>query len=288
MADRGFVDWNPNKRTLTRIEMVKAVLEEDKHYLPLTLRTLYYRCVGRHGYGKTDAHYQNLGYVVCKMRRSRMIDWESIRDDGIRRDEPYDFSNKTEFAAYLRELASDFRLQRQQGQGQYLVVWCESAGMVPQVAKVAHEYGVPVISSSGYDSLTAKLEAAEMPLRAGRNVTVLHIGDYDEDGLTIFRALQEDVQAFAESFNCRIGFERIAVTPLQITQYQLPAAPAKARRRSQSSNGIVVQAEALPFSTLLAIVRSEIETRMNMAIYREVLDREALDRARIISMVEGL
>src|SRR4029077_2207751 len=54
-------------------------------------------------------------------------------------------------------------------------------------------------------------------------VEVLHIGDYDESGESIFVVLAEDVPAWGEA--AAIGFCRLAVIPAQIAELGLPTAP---------------------------------------------------------------
>src|SRR5947208_1273737 len=79
----------------------------------------------------------------------------------------------------LRRRAERFHLDRQLDQETKLVLACEANGMVPQLERVADEYGVRVISSGGFDSTTAKYHLAEAIAEEGRPVEVLHIGDYD-------------------------------------------------------------------------------------------------------------
>ncbi|MEE8408304.1 MAG: tyrosine-type recombinase/integrase [Myxococcota bacterium] len=80
-------------------------------------------------------------------------------------------------------------------------VWVEAAGMVPQATRVAHELGVPVYSSGGFDSLTTKREAAQRILERHRPTVVLHIGDYDPSGLSIFDSAAEDITAMVRDLD---------------------------------------------------------------------------------------
>ena len=51
-------------------------------------------------------------------------------------------------------------MNRQAGQPVQLYLWCEAGGMVPQLARVADPYDVPVLSGGGFDSITMKHELA--------------------------------------------------------------------------------------------------------------------------------
>ncbi len=71
---RGFIDWNPQAKTRALIEQVQAVLEEYQKHLPLTLRQVFYRLVGAHGYAKTERDYERLCEALNKARRA-LVAW---------------------------------------------------------------------------------------------------------------------------------------------------------------------------------------------------------------------
>jgi len=60
--------------------------------------------------------------------------------------------------------------------------------MVPQLARVAESYGIPVMSSSGFESTTDKYRFAEELAGHDRPTEVLHIGDHDPSGAHMFLA----------------------------------------------------------------------------------------------------
>ena len=47
---RGFIDWRPQKRTRVLLDAVLEVLAEYAEQLPLTIRQIFYRLVGREGF----------------------------------------------------------------------------------------------------------------------------------------------------------------------------------------------------------------------------------------------
>src|SRR5262249_54395987 len=69
-------------------------------------------------------------------------------------------------------------------------------GMVPQLERVAHPFGVTVMSGGGFDSLTDKHKFAAALAGHDRLTLVLHIGDHDPSGVNMFLAFLEDVEAF--------------------------------------------------------------------------------------------
>ena len=54
-----------------------------------------------------------------------------------------------------------------------------------------------VLSGGGFDSLTDKHKFAAELADHDRPTEVLHIGDHDPSGVTMFLAFLEDVEAFA-------------------------------------------------------------------------------------------
>lgn len=232
---RGFAPWNPRPDTLALLEQVQGVLTEYEAYQPLTIRQTFYRLVGVAGYDKTERAYSRLCETMNRARRAGLVPFHSIRDDGGTR---YSASGWESPAAWLRAMARSaehFTMDRQEGQPMRLWLLCEAAGMAPMLARATREYGVPVLSSGGFDSLTAKhdlaRELAEV-MRAGQVAEVLHIGDHDPSGVHLFTALAEDVSAMVRSIGggtC-LRFTRLAVTPEQIAALGLPTAPPEADR----------------------------------------------------------
>jgi hypothetical protein len=67
---RGFItDWRPRAETRQLLDQAQAVLDEYRDQLPLTLRQIFYRLVGAHGYEKTELAYKRLTELLNKARR---------------------------------------------------------------------------------------------------------------------------------------------------------------------------------------------------------------------------
>jgi len=79
---KGFAEWGPQSKTAPLLEDIEDVLEEYREYLPMTVRQVFYRLVGR-GYAKSETFYGQVKEVCNRGRRSRRISFYAIRDDGI-------------------------------------------------------------------------------------------------------------------------------------------------------------------------------------------------------------
>jgi hypothetical protein len=286
---RGYAAWTPRSKTLALLDQVQAVLDEYADHLPLTVRQIFYRLVGNHGYAKTELAYDNLGEMLNRARRARRVDFDNIRDDGVTAQIPLAFTSREAFIATAKRLAANYKMDRQHGQARYVELWVEAAGMVPMLAAVVGEYGIPTYSSGGFDSLTAKHDAAERI--AGRDVPtlILHVGDHDPSGLAMFQAVAEDVEAMADEDYGAVTFDRVAVTPDQIRRYNLPTAPAKAHdKRSAWVGGGTVQAEALPPDVLTAEVRQAVTSLIDFDALREIQLQESAEGERVTADIDRL
>ena len=163
--------------------------------------------------------------------------------------------------------------------------------MAPMLAKVANPFGVPVHTSSGFDSLTAKHDLAQElaeELSAGGKAEVLHLGDLDPSGVHLFMALAEDVGAMVRAIaGAEPRFTRLAVTREQAEALSLPTAPPKATDRRRFT-GDTVQCEAIAPDTLADILRDAIEDRRDMEVLSDVLAMEGEMRADLIARLGGV
>jgi hypothetical protein len=171
------------------------VLDEYSAHLPLTLRQIFYRLVARFEYEKTELAYKRLGDLLVHARRGKVIAMDAIRDDGFVYRAPVCFADAAAFYQEVALWARAFRLDRRHGQPRRLVVWCEASGMVPQLERIADPYGIAVLSSGGFDSLTDKHRLAREWAAGTAPVTVLHLGDHDPSGVACFVAMAEDIEA---------------------------------------------------------------------------------------------
>jgi hypothetical protein len=284
---RGFTPWEPRAKTLVLLEQVQAVLTEYEEYLPLTCRQIFYRLVGAHGYDKTEKAYGRLCEMLGRARRARRIDMDDIRDDGGQRINPTAWRDTDHCLDYMRGVARRFRLDRQVGQPQRLVIMCEAAGMVPQLADAVDDYGIMTMSSGGFESVTAKHSFAQtIATWDADTVEVLHVGDHDPSGVHLFLSLAEDVQAFAEDYSVEVRFTRLAVTPDQIESMSLPTAPPK-KGDDRAFTGETCQAEAIPPDVLAGIVIDAVDERIERAVLEEVKGREPMWRAILLNRLEA-
>ncbi|MFC4671694.1 hypothetical protein ACFO5X_24295 [Seohaeicola nanhaiensis] len=284
---RGYItNYNPQAKTQALLEQVDLVMNEYREYWPLTVRQVFYRLVGAFGFDKTEADYGRLCHHLANARRARRIPFRAIRDDGIITYQMDHFDDHDDFLRHVRELGENYTRNKLSGQEIYIEVWCEAAGMQVQLHDVAEPYSVPVYSSGGFDSLTAKKRLADRICRIGKPAVILHLGDYDPSGESIFESVAEDVAAFVAAdrpwATVEVNFERIALTRNQVRDFDLPTAPPKATdSRSKSWDGGTCQLEALPPNMIAEILRAAIERHLDHDQLETDRERETFDKQLI-------
>lgn len=282
---RGYIEhYNPHAKTRELLAQAQAVLDEYRQYWPLTCRQIFYRLVGAHGYDKTEAAYGRLCHHLANARRARLIQFDAIRDDGVQTEYNSEWHDKDHFLRHLRHLGSTYKRDKLVNQEYHIEVWSEAAGMLPQLSKAAAPYSINAYSSGGFDSLTAKKALADRICWIEKPAIILHLGDYDPSGESIFDVVAEDVAAFVEADRphglITVKFERVALTETQVRIYDLPTAPPKASdsRSKGWKKGGTCQLEALPPDIIAQILREAIERHIDFVQYG--IDEASEERER--------
>ncbi|HWA17736.1 MAG TPA: hypothetical protein VG757_01955 [Devosia sp.] len=254
------------------------------------MRQIFYRLVGAHDFPKTETFYGTLCHHLANARRARVIPFDAIRDDGVTTVRMEHFDDEDHFRRHVRYLGENCRRNLMATQPLHLEVWCEAAGMIHQLAAVAHRYSIRVYSSSGFDSLTAKKAIADRICETAKPAVILHLGDFDPSGESIFEAVAEDVEEFVEADRTWgevfVNFERVALTGKQVKAFDLPTAPARATdSRSKSWSGETCQLEALTPTQIAEILEAAIERWI--APVQMIFDRraEADERTRLTRLL---
>jgi len=271
------------------LEGVEGVLDEYRAHLPMTGRQVFYALVGRGAIAKTEQSYERLSNYLNRARRAGLIPFEDIRDDGITSLSSETFADVEDFHAETARRARDYRRDRQAGQLARLELWCEAAGMAPQLARVADRYSVPVYSAGGFASVTGTYNIAQRAAAVPDGpLVVLHVGDLDPSGESIFTALIEDAAAFAlgDEDGWGVVGERVALTAAQVAEYRLPTAPPKGTdSRSARWGGTgTCQLEALPPDVLAGTVETAIRRRLDLDHFAAVMAEEKAERDSLLGL----
>lgn len=289
---RGYAPWKPQAKTRALLRDVEHVLAEYGDYLPLTVRQIFYRLVASFDYPKDERAYNRLAEAMVRARRARMVDFDLIRDDGVVTVPGDYYAGPEDFWDATGKRINGYRRDRQEGQPVRIELWCEAAGMLEQLSRVAARYSVPVYSAGGFVSLTGVRGIAERALDRLAPTILLHVGDLDPSGESIFEAMAADAAAFVEADRSiqtlRIEPVRVALTSEQVSEHGLPTAPAKLTDgRSASWEGETCQLEALPPDLLARIVEGAIRENVDHDRREQEIEAERQDVAELRGLMPG-
>jgi len=285
---RGFAPWRPHKSTKNLMISVATILQEyrELNLLPLTIRQVFYRLVANYVYGKTELAYKRLSEHLNRARRSGMFSFDDFRDDGVTKTNAPGYQSQAQIQSTVNYVLAA-GINKQVCQPVQQLVICEAAGMVPQLERIADDYGVEVWSSSGFDGVNLKHELAQYAASLGKPLVVHHFGDYDPSGVHVFQSFAEDVEAFSSRLGGEVTFKRVGITPDLIKQFNLPMAPTKTTDARAFDGSGTVQLEALDPVEIAKLLRVALGSfydnavaakgeRQNKMVKRDVITNLAL------------
>lgn len=251
----------------------------DSLGLTLTLRQLYYQMVQRNIIRNNLQMYSKLGDVVSNARLAGLVDWESIEDRIRQPQKVADFEDRDEL---LQAAINSYRLDRWQGQHNYVEMWVEKDALSGVIWPVASQYHVTLMVNRGYSSISAMYEASKRFLKARarkQEPHILYVGDHDPSGLDMDRDIIDRLQTFRVRL---AGFERIALTRAQIDEHDPPPNPAKftdsrAEAYVREHGETSWEADALPPEVLQSTLREKLELLVNRKQMNHVIAQEKRD-----------
>jgi hypothetical protein len=292
---KGFASWKPQRRTEPLLLDIEAVLEEYAEYLPMTVRQVFYRLVGK-GHPKTEDFYNSVQDKCNRARRCGRISFASIRDDGVSRQggESLTYESPREYYEEHEALSNSYERSWHADQPAYVAVLCEAAGMVPMLERAVRPYRVSVASSSGFDSLTAKHDLFRAALRRyeeyGQHTVLLHFGDHDPSGVSVYESMSEDLEGFCadRGTDGLVEVRRVALTPQQITTLGVATTPDEIKPTDSRAKVFIerglepaAQLEAIPPDTLSTVARQAVESTVELEVLAESRERERAERAEV-------
>ena len=144
-----------------------------------------------------------------------------------------------------------------------IYVWCEKDALAGVLYDVTNEFDVPLMVSRGYSSITFLKDSAEYIEDRGKPAFIYHFGDWDPSGQDAADNIERRLREFAP--DAEIYFQKIAVTPAQIEEWDLPTRPTKASdsRAAAWAGGDSVELDAIDPNRLREMVRTTIEQHVD-------------------------
>jgi hypothetical protein len=160
----------------------------------------------------------------------------------------------------------------------------EKDALAGVILPVTSLYDVPLMVARGYASLSFLHGAAEHIAALDVPAYIYHLGDYDPSGVNAGEKIEETLKAMAPE--AKIHFERIAVMPAQITDWNLPTRPTKASdSRAKGFGAISVELDAIAPDDLRELVRAAIERHLPEDQFNILKAAEESERTLIAGLV---
>lgn len=272
------------KDNIVKLELINSIIEEyTKVNLVLTLRQLFYQLVTRGIVPNTDKEYnKKLGPLLTTGRMAGVVDWEAIEDRTREADIPYWVRD---LADALEDTIKQYRLDRQKGQKNYLELWVEKdalSGVLEPITSYCH---INLMVNRGFSSTTAMHDAYERISRQeslGKKAIILYLGDHDPSGLYMV----QDIKKRLNEFGVDPEIKPIALTMEQIKKHSPPPNAAKikdprAKDYIEKFGDVSWEVDALNPKILNALVKKNIEARIDMDLFKRQLAQEEQDKERL-------
>lgn len=293
---KGYMDdWSPRPDTIDIVDNVKTIISNSR-FATMTVRFIFYRLVANYGYPKTERAYKNLAEVLVKARRAQMIPFHAISDSGTETAGGGGYRSRTSFLRTLKSYGSYYRLDRQLEQPYELELWSEDAGSLVMLEQIVSDYDVTCYSTGGFSSVTVTHEVADRIVARDRPTVILHVGDYDPSGVSIFESMCQDIGSFVaskiggyyradtgavedENRNEKFVPRRVALTEEQVEEFDLETAPPKATdSRSINWVGETTQVQAMTEDLMEQVLTEAVDEFYDHDIKEQIEEREEEDR----------
>ncbi len=281
-----------HRRTKAQIEQLEAqiheVLEADH---PQSVRHVFYRMTDPRlpePVEKSERGYRHIQNRLTEMRRNETIPYYWITDATRRGYHVATFDNPAEF---IRRTAGQYRANLWRDAEHYVEVWTESRSIAGVIEGLCRDLAVSLYPAGGFASITLAYQAAqEIDIRTDfgeKPAEVIYIGDFDPAGVLIDRSLENELFEHIDS-GVDLRFHRLAITPDQISRYQLPTKPRKATDRRAQHILETVEAEAMPARILRSLLRQKVESFLPARALEVVRIAEQDERRTLLDIAAQL
>jgi hypothetical protein len=236
---------------------------------------------------KTEAQYKSTVIrLLSKMRRDKTIPFGWLSDNTRWMRKPASYSS---LEALLRDTAATYRRSVWDQQSAYVEVRLEKDALAGVFYDVTAVWDVPLMVTRGFPSISFLCTAAEVMADHawnGKEIFVYYFGDRDPSGLTVDRTVERDLKEFAHG--AEINFQRVAVTPEQIHEWDLPTRPTK-RTGNKHAKGFIgdsVELDAIPPAKLRELIESCITQHLDSTTHNALVAAEESERETLAAFIQ--
>ncbi len=261
----------------------KALIEIVKTTQPATVRQIFYLAEIRGLVPKSEEGYRHVQHDLVLLRREGRIPYGWITDSTRLQRKPTSYGSVEEA---LEATAALYRKSLWRDAGSYVEIWVEKLALSGVIYPVTAAYDVRLMAAKGYASLSFLHSAAEDIATLDVPAYIYHLGDYDPSGQDAARAIEQTIREMAPG--SEIHFTRLAVTPEQIAEWNLPTRPTKETdsRAKKFGSDVSVELDSIEPERLRELVEEAILQHLDQDQI-EVLKRAEQSEREILMRLAG-
>lgn len=234
----------------------------------VTLRQLFYRLVSEELIPNSKSKYTSLATRTARARRDGTF--PDLVDRGRTIHRYATFAGPDDAKYYLKRI---YRRDRTENQDVSIYLAVEKAGIVEQLMSWFGDLGLPILALGGYASQSYVDEIVADASSQNRSAVLLYAGDHDASGEDLYRD-------FVKRTACFSKVVKVALTPDQVVEHNLPPLPGKAEdtraARFIAKHGELVQVEldALPPDVLQSLYQQALDEFWDKSAFESSLAQE--------------
>jgi hypothetical protein len=230
---------------------------------------------------KAETGYSKVQTDLTVMRRAGDLPYDWLADNTRWQRKPRTFDSVEDA---LKETAKFYRKALWNDANCYVEIWLEKDALAGVVYPVTSMFDVPLMVARGYASLSFLYSAAEYISELTVPTFIYHLGDFDPSGVNAGEKIEATLREMAPDAD--ITFRRLAVTPEQIVEWNLPTRPTKkSDTRSKNFGEISVELDAIEPNRLRRLVQQAIEQHLPKRQFKVLKAAEESERAIIGRLV---
>ena len=247
---------------------------------PCTVRQVFYLATVRGLVAKDETGYSRVKTDLADMREAGELPYEWLADHTRWQRRPTTWGGISEA---LEDTAETYRKALWRNLNSYVEIWLEKDALSGVILPITKKFDVPLMVARGYSSITFLHSSGSCMREVGKPCYIYHLGDFDPSGQDAARCIEKGLRKY--SGDAEIHFERIAVTPQQITDWDLPTRPTKqSDTRAKKFGEISVELDAIDPNALRALVNDVIERHLPPEEYKVLMAAEESEK----KLFEGL
>ena len=262
---------------IKRIRATKAEVEARREALlniiadgrPMTVRQVFYQATVHGLVEKAETGYSKVQTDLTVMRRAGDLPYDWLADNTRWQRKPHTFDSVEDA---LKETAKFYRKALWNDANCYVEIWLEKDALAGVVYPVTGTFDVPLMGAAEY------ISELTVP------TFIYHLGDFDPSGVNAGEKIEATLREMAPDAD--ITFRRLAVTPEQIGEWNLPTRPTKkSDTRSKNFGEISVELDAIEPNRLRRLVQQAIEQHLPKRQFKVLKAAEESERAVIGRLV---